>query len=332
MNFIDEAKIQVRAGNGGAGAVSFRREKYVPMGGPDGGEGGRGGSVFLVPDPSINTLLNFRLKKKYLADNGTRGSGAQKNGRKGEDIYLHVPLGTMVRDTEKSILLSDITKQNEPPILICEGGQGGKGNMHFKSSRYQAPQFAQPGKVGESRSLYLELKLLADVAIIGKPNAGKSSLISKVSAARPKIADYPFTTLTPNLGVVKVSDYENFVIADIPGLLEGASQGVGLGTRFLRHLERSRLLIHLVDVADETDPEETYYSIRKELLSFRHSLQDRPEIIVFNKMDAHQNTQPLDSFCAKLEKEQKTYRKISVATGSGVQELMYLCFNQLKKI
>lgn len=331
MRFIDEAEIYVKAGHGGAGAVSFRREKFVPMGGPDGGEGGSGGNVFVEVDPNLGTLMDLRYKRKFLAENGHGGQGRLCSGKDGKDVSIRVPVGTIIRDQATGEILFDLNEPTEEPILLCKGGRGGKGNTHFKSSTHQAPKFSQPGEDGEERTLTFELKLLADVAIIGLPNAGKSSLISSISAARPKIADYPFTTLVPNLGVVRLDDYVSFVVADVPGLIEGASEGAGLGHRFLRHVERSRVLVHLVDVSMEIDPKASYETIRKELLAFDPKLGERREIIVFNKIDALQDSSLLDAFIAELEAAGKNWRKISVATREGVADLLWLVYQQLEQ-
>lgn len=299
MRFIDEAKITLTAGHGGKGCVSFRREKFVPRGGPDGGDGGRGGSIRIKASNQLSTLQDFRFKRNYQAPNGRPGSGTNKAGQDGEDIEIRVPVGTIVRDAQTGETLLDFT-ENGQEWVACLGGRGGKGNAHFATSTFQAPKFAQPGEPGETREISLELKLLADVGIVGFPNAGKSTFISKVSAARPKIADYPFTTLVPNLGVVSFSDYKSAVFADIPGLIENAHQGQGLGHKFLRHIERTRLFLHLIDGStlleltdtDSADAEDLseallsrYDTIRKELTLFAEDLSKKPEIVVINKSD-----------------------------------------------
>lgn len=334
MRFIDEAEIFLQAGHGGAGAVSFRREKFIPMGGPDGGEGGRGGNILFIADSNLGTLMDFRYRRKFLAEDGHYGTGGRCAGRDGKDIILKVPVGTVIRDSETNEVLYDFSSPMTEPVIICKGGRGGKGNSHFKSSTNQAPRYAQPGEDGEQRHLHLELKLLADVAIIGLPNAGKSSLISSISAARPKIADYPFTTLVPNLGVVKLGEEQSFVVADVPGLIAGASEGVGLGHRFLRHVERSRLLVHLIDVSMDSDPKEAYEVIRRELSAFSTELESMPEIIVFNKLDALQDTERLDQFVAELEADPKSspFLKISVATGEGVDPLLWALWHKLQSL
>jgi GTPase len=325
MKFIDEAQIEVSAGHGGPGSVHFRRETMEPWGGPDGGDGGRGGSVYLAALPTLTTLMDFRFRKKYKAADGEKGGGKKQAGRAGEDIILKVPVGTIVRSTETGEVLYEFVKPTEKPFLLVKGGRGGKGNSHFATSVHQAPKFAQPGEEGESINISLELKLLADVGLVGFPNVGKSSLIAAVSAARPKIADYAFTTLVPNLGVVRIDEDRTFVMADVPGLIEGASEGVGLGIQFLKHLERTRAYLHLIDAASGRDPEEDYEIVRQELKAFNPELLKRKEIIVFNKIDAAQDdTEKLDAFCAKLDRQGKLYRKVSVAGHQGVQELIQL--------
>jgi GTP-binding protein len=324
MKFIDEAQIEIIAGHGGPGSVHFRRETMEPRGGPDGGDGGRGGNIYLKPDPNLSTLMDFRFRKKYQAEAGQPGSGKRKNGRDGEDIILRVPIGTIIRDAETKDVIREILEEDDEPYLLCKGGRGGKGNTHFATSTHQTPRFAQPGEPGEQRTITLELKLLADVGLVGFPNVGKSSLIAAISAARPKIADYAFTTLTPNLGVVRLDEERSFVVADVPGLIEGAHEGVGLGTRFLKHLERTRVYLHLIDAASGRDPEEDYRIVRNELASFNPELLERKEVIVFNKMDSAQDTEKLDAFCAKLDRDRKLYRTISVATRQGVKELVAL--------
>jgi len=287
MKFVDEVTIKVQAGNGGPGCSSFRREKYIPRGGPDGGDGGRGGSVWLVADESINTLADFQTKRRFRAGHGVGGSGKDRTGAGGEDIEVSVPCGTRVFADETGELMGDLTGHDER-LIVAVGGEGGKGNTRFKSSTNRAPRQSTPGTPGESRDLRLELTMLADVGLLGMPNAGKSTLIRSVSAARPKVADYPFTTLYPNLGVVAVEAHRSFVMADIPGLIEGAADGAGLGIRFLKHLSRTRLLLHLVDVAPldgETDPVEEARKIVAELERFSPELASRERWIVLNKTD-----------------------------------------------
>lgn len=287
MKFVDEAEITVTAGKGGDGSASFRREKYIPRGGPDGGDGGRGGSVYLEGNSGLNTLADFRHQRSFKARNGEPGSGRQKSGKSGEDIYIRVPLGTIVADAETGEHIGDVTEDGQH-LLVARGGKGGLGNVHFKSSTNRAPRRTVPGGTGEERELHLELKVLADVGLLGFPNAGKSTLISKVSAARPKIADYPFTTLHPNLGVVRIDVERSFVIADIPGLIEGAAEGQGLGIQFLKHLQRTRLLLHLVDlgpVAMEGDPVRQVRKLEEEMRRYDESLLEKPRWLVFTKID-----------------------------------------------
>jgi GTP-binding protein len=286
MKFVDEASIDVFAGNGGGGCVSFRREKYIPRGGPDGGDGGDGGSVLLRGDDSLNTMIDYRYTRKFRAQNGESGKGRNCTGKAGADLYLPVPLGTTVIDEDSGEVLGDI-RDHEQTLLVAQGGFHGLGNTRFKSSVNRSPRQSTPGSLGESRRLKLELKVLADVGLLGLPNAGKSTFIRAVSAATPKVADYPFTTLVPNLGVVKVDAYRSFVVADIPGLIEGASDGAGLGIRFLKHLTRNRILLHVVDLAplDESDPAEAAVSIVRELERFSPTLAARPRWLVLNKMD-----------------------------------------------
>ena len=286
MKFVDEASIDVFAGNGGGGCVSFRREKYIPRGGPDGGDGGDGGSVLLRVDDSLNTMIDYRYTRKFRAQNGESGKGRNCTGKAGADLYLPVPLGTTVIDEDSGEVLGDI-RDHEQTLLVAQGGFHGLGNTRFKSSVNRSPRQSTPGSLGESRRLKLELKVLADVGLLGLPNAGKSTFIRAVSAATPKVADYPFTTLVPNLGVVKVDAYRSFVVADIPGLIEGASDGAGLGIRFLKHLTRNRILLHVVDLAplDESDPAEAAVSIVRELERFSPTLAARPRWLVLNKVD-----------------------------------------------
>ncbi|HKJ95420.1 MAG TPA: GTPase ObgE [Gammaproteobacteria bacterium] len=287
MKFVDEASIEVAAGNGGDGCASFRREKFVPRGGPDGGDGGRGGSVYLTADEGLNTLADFRHSRRFRAERGENGMGRQMTGRSGSDVTIAVPLGTVVTDRETGEVIGDLTAHGER-LLVARGGEGGLGNIHFKSSTNRAPRQCTSGTPGERRGLMLELKVLADVGLLGLPNAGKSTFIRAVSAARPRVADYPFTTIHPNLGVVSVGPGQSFVVADIPGLIEGAADGAGLGVRFLKHLARTRLLLHLVDVSrlyDDHDPAEDVRSIEVELARFSAELADRPRWLVLNKMD-----------------------------------------------
>ena len=287
MKFIDEAKIEVVAGKGGNGASSFRREKFVPRGGPDGGDGGKGGSVIAIADENINTLVEFRFVKKYMAKNGEKGHGADRYGRGADDIVLHMPVGTLIRDVDTDEVVADLTTHGQE-VILAKGGKGGLGNIHFKSSTNRAPRQCTPGEDGENRLLHLELKVLADVGLLGMPNAGKSTLISAVSAARPQVADYPFTTLHPNLGVVRMDENHSFVMADIPGLIEGAAEGAGLGHRFLRHLSRTGLLLHVVDLApfDEgVEPASEALALAEELRKYDEALYDKPRWFVLNKLD-----------------------------------------------
>ncbi len=322
MKFIDEAIVSVASGAGGSGCVSFRREKYVPRGGPDGGDGGKGGDVVFVSTAGRRTLYPFRFKREFFAERGAGGQGRQRSGKDGKTLVIEVPPGTIVRDAETGEVIKDFSAAGER-FLIARGGRGGKGNTHFKSSTHRTPRLAQPGEPGESRRVRLELKLLADVGIIGLPNAGKSTLISVVSAARPKIADYPFTTLVPNLGVVATPGREPFVVADIPGLIAGAHTGAGLGTRFLRHIERTRVLVHLIDAA-EIDPEnplEAYETINAELDLYNRSLARKPQIIALNKLDLTGSEERAKAFRAALKKRVKIHL-ISAATGKGVAPLV----------
>lgn len=286
MKFVDEASIHIIAGKGGNGSASFRREKFIQYGGPDGGDGGNGGNVFLQGDSGLNTLVDFRHRRMYKAENGVQGKGQEKYGKRGEDVYIRVPLGTVVTDAESGVALGDVTEHGQH-LLIARGGNGGLGNVHFKSSTNRSPKKFTPGRPGEDIQLQLELKVLADVGLLGFPNAGKSTLISAVSAARPKVADYPFTTLYPNLGVVRVGMDSSFVIADVPGLIEGAADGAGLGVQFLKHLQRTRLLLHLVDIAplDGLPPEDAVRKLEQELINFDASLGDKLRWLVFTKSD-----------------------------------------------
>ncbi len=287
MKFVDEASIEVIAGNGGNGVASFRREKYVPRGGPDGGDGGRGGSIYAIADRNINTLIDYRYARIHRAKSGENGRGADQYGRGAEDVVLRMPVGTVIADADTGEFVADLASDGER-ALIARGGKGGLGNIHFKSSTNRAPRQATPGEAGEQRRLKLELKVLADVGLLGMPNAGKSTLIRAISAARPRVADYPFTTLAPHLGVVRADTSRSFVVADIPGLIEGAAEGAGLGHRFLRHLQRTRLLLHVVDLAPldgETDPVADARAIVKELKRYDEALHDKPRWLVLNKLD-----------------------------------------------
>ena len=332
MKFIDEATIEVFAGNGGDGCVSFRREKYVPKGGPDGGDGGRGGHVIIRVDPNLNTLMDCAYKRHVRAGRGMHGKGSQMNGKAGEDAIISVPLGTYVYDHETNELLVDL---NTFPAeyVIARGGRGGKGNTHFMSSRNQAPRMRQEGEKGVSRYVRLELKLLADVGLLGFPNAGKSTLISSISNSRPKIADYPFTTKIPNLGVVELPYGKVCVVADIPGLIEGAAEGIGMGIQFLRHVERTKVFVHLVDIADPAhpDPVKNYQILRNELKSYQKELLDRPEIICLSKKDAYLEEELLE-YKKEFEKiSSSPVLLISAATKEGISELKETIRKYLEK-
>ena len=321
--FTDYVKIIAKAGNGGNGAISFRREKYVAAGGPDGGDGGKGGDIYFEVDPDSNTLIDFRYNKKFKAENGKNGEGAHKYGKSGEDLYIKVPIGTIIRDAKTNKVLADLSYEGQKELILA-GGRGGKGNSHFATSTRQAPRFAQDGEKGEEKELILELKLLADVGLIGFPNVGKSTFLSMTTSATPKIADYHFTTLEPNLGVVKIDYGDSFVIADIPGIIEGASEGTGLGLQFLRHIERTRLLLHVIDVSgsEGRNPVEDFYTINKELKQYSEKLSQRKQIIVANKIDVMLD----ENLYTKLEKVVKEngleIYKISAATGEGISELI----------
>jgi GTP-binding protein len=322
VKFIDEAFITVQSGDGGNGCVSFRREKYVPRGGPDGGDGGKGGDVVLVSSSDRRTLYRFRFQREFRAERGAAGQGRQKTGKSGSDALIEVPPGTLIRDAGTGEVVKDFSKPGET-FIVARGGRGGKGNTHFKSSTHRTPRFSQPGEPGEIRELKLELKLLADVGIVGLPNAGKSTLISVISSVKPKIADYPFTTLVPNLGVVKAGEREPFVVADIPGLIEGAHQGAGLGIRFLRHVERTRILVHLIDAAciDPEKPLAAYDAVNAELALYSSSLARKPQIIALNKLDLPDAEERASTFKRALKKRQKVHL-ISAATGKGIAPLL----------
>src|SRR5690349_11520429 len=314
MKFIDEAKIEVHAGKGGDGAATFRREKYIRYGGPNGGDGGRGGSVYARADRNINTLIDYRFDRIHRAEGGVRGMGSDCNGRSGEDVELRMPVGTIIRDEETGHLVADLAKDGER-ALLARGGQGGLGNVHFKSSVNRAPRQFTRGEPGESRRLALELRVLADVGLLGLPNAGKSSFIRAVSSARPKVADYPFTTLNPSLGVVRVGD-RSFVIADIPGLIEGAAEGAGLGHQFLRHLARTRLLLHLVDLVED-DAAKTARAIAAELKKYDEALYRKPRWLIFNKIDAVPDAKARAERIVKSLRWQRPWFAISALTGEG---------------
>jgi GTPase len=323
MKFVDYAKIYVKAGDGGRGCVSFRREKYVPKGGPNGGDGGRGGHVVFVATRELNTLLDLRYKREYHAERGQHGMGKKMHGRDGKDLVIPVPVGTIVKDADTGETLYDLEKENME-VVVARGGRGGQGNSHFATPTRQAPRYAQPGEEGDEKSLVIELKLLADVGLIGLPNAGKSTLISVISSARPKIADYPFTTLVPNLGVVKFEDYRSFVVADIPGLIEGAHRGVGLGFQFLRHVERTSLLLHLVDVSEmgEGDPVDNLEKINRELELYSPELAKKPQVVIGSKTDVAGDGQRLKILSDYSRKKSLVFFAVSAATGKGTKELL----------
>ena len=331
--FTDYTKIIIKSGDGGDGAISFRREKYVAAGGPDGGDGGKGGDVYFKVDKDKNTLIDFRYNKKFKAKNGENGSGVKCNGKYGEDIYIGVPIGTVIKDAETGKVVADLSTPNQIE-LVLKGGRGGKGNSHFATPTRQVPRFAQDGEKGEEKEIILELKLLADVGLLGFPNVGKSTFLSTVTSARPKIANYEFTTLEPNLGVVKSKNGESFVIADIPGIIEGASEGVGLGIQFLRHIERTRLLLHLIDVSgvSRRDPVEDFNIINAELKKYSEKLAERKQILVATKIDSMQD----ESLLTELENlaKQKDIKmfKISSVTGEGVDELLDYVSETLKTL
>jgi GTPase len=317
--FFDEATIVVRGGHGGNGVVSFRREKYIPFGGPNGGNGGKGGDVYLRVDDQLNTLVAFSRRRHFAAKDGDHGQGKGRQGRSGDDVYIDVPPGTVVRDKASGEILADLTDPGQE-VLVARGGRGGRGNEAFKSPTNQTPRFAERGEPGEERTLDLELRLIADVGLLGKPNAGKSTLLASVSAARPKIADYPFTTLSPNLGVVEIDD-RSFVMADIPGLIEGAHEGAGLGLQFLRHVERTRLLVHILDAAS-FDPVTDYYAINQELALYSKKLAAKPQIVVLNKMDLTDADDMLDLVREALEDEVDEILGISAVTRQGIVEFL----------
>jgi len=321
--FVDIVKIHTVAGRGGHGAVSFRREKYIPAGGPDGGDGGRGGDIIFEADSGIKTLMDFRYKKCYRAVNGQNGAGNNRTGKNGEDLILKVPVGTVIKDSEGDIVIADLTATGQR-VVAARGGKGGRGNSRYKSSVRQAPTFAERGYEGEEKWLVLELKLLADVGLIGFPNVGKSTILSVVTGAKPKIANYPFTTLTPNLGVVKLKGRKSFVLADIPGLIEGAHQGVGLGHDFLRHIERTRLLIHVLDVSgsEGREPLEDFRQVNHELEKYSSKLATRPQLVAANKTDLPGARELLTQVKAKLEKEGYEVFEVSAATNTGLDRLM----------
>lgn len=327
--FVDYTKVMIKSGDGGNGAVSFRREKYVAAGGPDGGDGGKGGNIIFEVDPDSNTLIDFRYNRKFKAQNGENGSGAHKYGKSGEDLVVKVPKGTIVKDAQTGKVIADLSDDGQRE-LILPGGRGGRGNSHFATSTRQAPRFAQDGEKGIEKEVILELKLLADVGLIGFPNVGKSTLLSRVTAATPKIANYHFTTIHPNLGVVKTEYGDSFVLADIPGVIEGASEGIGLGIQFLRHIERTRLLLHVIDCSgsEGRNPVQDFHIINEELKKYSEKLSKRKQIIVANKLDIMQDESAYKELEELAKKEKIEIFKISAVTGEGIKEL----FNHVSKV
>jgi GTP-binding protein len=331
--FIDRAKIRVKAGNGGNGVTAFRREKFVPRGGPSGGDGGVGGSVWLEASEGLNTLLHLRYNPEHKAERGRHGEGSNRFGKDGADAIVQVPVGTQVFDAESGDLLFDFTEAGQK-FLAAKGGKGGWGNAHFATPTRRAPKFHYTGRAGEEKELQLELKLIADVGLVGFPNAGKSTLISVISAAKPKIADYPFTTLEPNLGVVDMGDFKTFVVADIPGLIGGASEGAGLGDRFLRHVERTKLILHLVDVSSISgrNPVVDYEIINRELANYNEDLARRPQIVIATKLDALDEPQRLKDLKNRVKKDGKDFLEISAVTNQGTKELVNFVAQKLEEI
>lgn len=331
--FIDYTKIIIKSGDGGNGATSFRREKYVAAGGPDGGDGGKGGDVYFVVDPDSNTLIDFRFNKKFKAQNGENGRGSNCYGKNGDDCYIKVPLGTVVKDFETGKVIADLSEKGQKE-LVLKGGRGGKGNTHFATSTRQVPNFSIDGEKGKEKEVILELKSLADVGLVGFPNVGKSTILSKVTAATPKIADYHFTTINPNLGVVKTEYGDSFVIADIPGIIEGASEGVGLGIQFLRHIERTRLLLHVLDVAgtEGRNPIEDFHKINEELKKYSEKLANRKQILVANKIDSVQTLENMEAIEQLAKENNLELFKISAVTGEGLKELFQYVSEVLKTL
>ncbi len=331
--FIDRVKIRVMSGKGGEGVTAFRREKFIPRGGPSGGDGGKGGDVWLETDEGVNTLLHLRYNPEHKAERGHHGEGSNRHGKDSPDVIVKVPVGTQVFDAETEELLFDFTEIGQR-FRAAKGGKGGWGNQHFATSTNRAPRYHYSGRKGEERELQLELKLIADVGLVGFPNAGKSTLISVISAAKPKIADYPFTTLEPNLGVVDLGDYKTFVVADIPGLIEGASEGAGLGDRFLRHVERTKLILHLVDVSSISgrDAVSDYEIINRELANYDANLAERPQIVVATKLDALDESERLENLREAAEKDGKPFLEISAVTNLGTRELVNFAAQKLAEI
>jgi GTP-binding protein len=324
MQFVDYVKINVKAGSGGRGCISFRREKYVPRGGPDGGDGGRGGHIIFRATDRLNTLLDLRYQREYKAEKGQHGMGKKMHGKDGKDLVVPVPVGTVIKDADTGDILIDLDRAGTEAI-VARGGRGGLGNAHFATPTRQAPRFAQKGEEGEPRHLIAELKLFADVGLIGLPNAGKSTLLSVISSARPKIADYPFTTLTPVLGVVKLEDYRSFVVADIPGLIEGAHKGVGLGFQFLRHVERTSVLLHLVDISDtgKGDPVENVEKVNKELELYNPKLIEKLQVVIGTKLDIAGNKKRLNRLVQYCKTNDVDIFPVSAVTGSGIKQLLF---------
>jgi GTPase len=331
--FIDRAKIYVKAGDGGNGVTAFRREKFVPRGGPSGGDGGKGGDVWLEADEGLNTLLHLRYNPEHKAERGRHGEGSNRHGRDGADVTVKVPVGTQVFDAESEELIFDFTEAGQR-FRAAKGGKGGWGNQHFATPTRRAPKFHYTGRPGEERELQLELKLIADVGLVGFPNAGKSTLISVISAAKPKIADYPFTTLEPNLGVVDLGEYKTFVVADIPGLIEGASEGAGLGLKFLRHVERTKLILHLVDISSLSgrNPVEDYEIINRELANYNQALAERPQIVVATKIDALDEPERLENLRERAAEDGKEFFEISSVTNRGTKELVSAIAKRLEAL
>lgn len=330
--FIDNAKLHIKAGNGGNGAVAFRREIYVPAGGPAGGDGGRGANVVIAADSNLRTLMDYRYKTKYVAPSGGDGKGSNMFGKNAEDLILYVPVGTIIKDAETGLIMADL-KNDKDSYIVARGGGGGKGNTHFKTAVRQAPNFAKAGKEGEERDIILELKLIADVGLIGFPNVGKSTFLSIISKAKPKIANYHFTTLTPNLGVTHLASGDSFVVADIPGIIEGAHEGTGLGHDFLRHIERTKVLVHIVDIAsvDGRDPYDDFLKINEELYKYNTVLANRPQIVVANKIDVLSDDKIYMDFKEKVEKDGYLVYKMSAATREGIDEILNAMSKMLRE-
>lgn len=327
--FVDEVVLKVKAGDGGNGCTSFRREKYVPMGGPNGGNGGKGSSIIFKVDIGLHTLLDLKYQKEIKGKKGENGKGSNKFGSNAEDIYVKVPLGTVIKDTNTGLILADLTKENDE-VVVAKGGRGGRGNTAFKTHSNTAPNFSENGEPGEEKTLKVELKMLADVGLVGLPSVGKSTLLSKISAAKPKIGAYHFTTLSPNLGMVRTKDNRSYVVADLPGLIEGASEGTGLGDKFLRHIERTRIIVHIVDMSGiEGDPYDNYLIIRNELNSYSEKLTKKEEIIVANKMDMPDSEENLKAFKKKVKKE---VYEISAINNTGIDDLLIVIANKLDEI